>query len=73
MLYMSLQNRGLDIWNSIFSWADLFYIITNGITSISRLQSEQNAILSLQQNRQVQSFLSLVIFIKAIYFLQLID
>eukprot|EP00356_Strombidium_inclinatum_P000429 CAMPEP_0170512186 /NCGR_PEP_ID=MMETSP0208-20121228/66712_1 /TAXON_ID=197538 /ORGANISM="Strombidium inclinatum, Strain S3" /LENGTH=176 /DNA_ID=CAMNT_0010795795 /DNA_START=1716 /DNA_END=2246 /DNA_ORIENTATION=- len=62
---------GRTYFLQIWSYFDICYIFVNGIVSVSLLDNE--LLMSIQTLRIVESFLSLVIIMKLIYFTQLMD
>jgi len=86
LIFMNLKYVGVVVLQTVWVYFDIIYVLANGCVSMSRIYDEINGdhnhaegiieeglLVEKMTVRIIQAFLSIIIFGKLIYFMQLID
>jgi hypothetical protein len=60
----------VTFFSSIWAYFDIFYVLTNGFISLAFLLG---SVVDIRRLRVIESFLSIIIVVKLVYYTQLMD
>jgi hypothetical protein len=70
MVYIQGRASFVTFFSSVWAYFDIFYVMTNGFISVAFLYGDG---ISISLLRVIESFLSIIIVVKLVYYTQLMD